>query len=497
MKLRSSLLIVLLLLILIISPAHAQNALSDGTTITAALTAEAPQTFYTFSGSAGDVVTVYVLGHTPDLTPTIALSENAGQLAFSDSDPLTPLTNDANVTTRLPQDGAYSLLVGSADGTAGLYTITMQVAVPVISTVLTDSVTINIPPGAPQQTYSIAANDSVPTSLTVQSQSPDFTFRAWLHNPDGQIVAAVSGGLEAATLVIPAGDGDYELTVTASDSATSGEVTISLGGATAAPAQATEETSQSNTQAADPSACTVTTNGNVNVRSGPATNYPAIDSLDSGEELIASGQNGGWYVGELNGVEGWVFSGVVEAKGHCNNLSFVEAPPAPLPTAIQTQGTTTQVTPTATQTGTTNQQPTATTAPTESAQIAPTDSNLASTYNIKSSSPQSLSGAISYPQGDTSDTIQYTITGYDSVTTRAELRWTLFCNGDSQNVTLRFGNNDVATCNDSHTRSISGSNNSGTGNASASLTIAYTGGDNVYVDWTLQLETVSCAPRDC
>lgn len=504
MKWRSLLFIIGVLAMLITFPIAAQNALTYGTSLTAELTSAAPQAFYTFNGTVGDVVTIYVLGHNADFAPTVSLSGNTGQLGFSNDDPLTPFSNDASITFRLPQDGGYSVLVGNANGNLGLYTISLQVATPVVSTVLTDNVIISIPVGAPSLTYTVPANSGASTNVTIQSQTPGFDFSAWLKNPDGQVIAVVAKGIDAATFVIPAADGNYELTVSAADSTLAGSVAISLDGApTTSVPDTTEETTApvpttTTEETTDPNVCTITTDGAVNVRSGPGTDYNVVNSLNPNGQLIATGQNNGWYYGTINGVTGWAFSGVVEASGACN-LAFVEAPSAPVPQ------TTEEVAPQPT--ATTQQQteptqsspPTATSAPTatESAQTAPPDQNIATTYSIKSNSPGSVSDSISYPNGDTEDSISYTLTDYDSVTTSAELRWTLFCNGDTENVSFRRGNREVGGCNSSYTETINAGNGSGGGSARANFNIVYTGGDGAYVSWTLQVETISCAPRDC
>ncbi|MDQ7027040.1 MAG: SH3 domain-containing protein [Anaerolineae bacterium] len=506
MKWRSLLFIVAVLALLITIPVAAQNPISYGTSLTAELTSAAPQSFYTFNGAAGDVVTIYVLGHNAGFVPTVSLSGGTGQLGFSNNDPLTPFSNDASVTFRLPQAGAYSVLVGSVNGSPGLYTISLQVATPVVSTVLADSVAISIPVGAPSQTYTIAANSAAPTSITIQSQTPGFNVSVWLKNPDGQVIAVVAGGIDATTLVLPPTTGNYELTVSAADSTLAGSVAISLGGASTTPVPvATEETTAPvpMTQVAtDPNVCTVTTTGNVNVRSGPGTNYNAINNLSPNNQLIATGQNSGWYYGTINNAPGWVFSGVVQASGACGNLAFVNAPSAPAPQAteeVAPQATTQQSQPTQSTQPTQSNQPTQPPPPTatESAQTAPPDQNIATTYSIKSNSPGSVSDSISYPNGDTEDSISYTLTDYDSVTTSAELRWTLFCNGDTQNVSFRRGNREVGGCNSSYTERINAGNGSGGGSASANFNIVYTGGNGAYVTWTLQVETISCAPRDC
>lgn len=80
----------------------------------------------------------------------------------------------------------------------------------------------------------------------------------------------------------------------------------------------------------DSDECVITGNA-VNVRSGPSTDFePAIGVLNAGIELIATGQNNGWFNVNYNGQSAWVASGVVDATGDtCADLPFVDAPELP------------------------------------------------------------------------------------------------------------------------------------------------------------------------
>lgn len=210
---------------------QAQNVINYGDTATVQLSAEAPQVFYSFSGTTGDIVTVYALGWSEGFQPTISmLSSNGQPLAFSNDDALTPMGNDARITLRLPADGAYSLLVSSENNVSGALTLSLQRTAPAISTVLNASVTLNIPAGAPELHYTINADASTATNIMIRSLSLGFYFRANLSSPSGDILAVITGGLDSVTLTIPAGEGTYELVIAASDSQVGGEIEISYGG---------------------------------------------------------------------------------------------------------------------------------------------------------------------------------------------------------------------------------------------------------------------------
>ncbi|MEO1442578.1 MAG: SH3 domain-containing protein, partial [Chloroflexota bacterium] len=506
--------------------ASAQSTLTYGDTVSESISAEAAQRFYSFNGAAGDVVTAYALGWEATFQPTISLlSANGQPLQFSADDPLTALENDTRVTTRLPADGTYSLIVSGEAGGQGTFTLALRSTAPAISTALTDAVTINIPPGAPAQLYSITATANASTPVSVQSGTPGFPFKAQLNDPDGQILAVVTGGLDAATLTIPAGDGTYELLVTAADPTAGGEVTISTTGAAPVTTDTQATALPPTTAPVAGDGCVITASG-VNVRSGPGTDYGIVGALTDGVAFTATGQNSGWYVGTFAGQSGWVAASVVQATGDCSSLPVVDAPAFNALSPVTTQevgDATTEAPPTEEVTEATEAPPTeeteiateamATEEMTEpapmmteemmdmetqevTAQIAPPDDNQAVEYNIKGQ-PQAYSGSISYPDGDTSDVVNFTLTGYDSVTQRAELSWTVFCNGDAENVEVLFGGQSVGGCNTSFQRAINAGNGNGGGTARASVTIQYTGGDGAYMDWQIQTSTISCAPRDC
>ena len=83
---------------------------------------------------------------------------------------------------------------------------------------------------------------------------------------------------------------------------------------------------------AAPAACTVRGN-NVNLRSGPGTNYPVVGSLSSGTSLPVTGTNQArdWYTVNLNGQQAWAAASVTTTTGNCSVLPTVSAPPVPTP----------------------------------------------------------------------------------------------------------------------------------------------------------------------
>lgn len=444
---------VIVLLICLWSTANAQQVINYGDTITQQLTVDTPSQFYSFNANAGDIVTVYALGH--NITPALTLLGATGQLAFSNDEPATAFANDASVTYRIPQAGAYNLLLGTVDNQAGTVTLTMQVSASAISTALTDTTTINIPAGAPAQTYSVIANEA--TTITVTSTTAGFAFRAVVRDSNAQALAMVNTGIESATFRLPASNTPYDILVSAADPNTSGTVQVAYGTPATTPSTPADTstsndtgTTSDSTPPTDPTVCTLSA-GNTNVRSGPGTDYNVIGALAGDNTIVATGQNGGWYVGNYNGIDGWVFGGVVTASGNCGNLSFVAAPantnPVPPPQTTEEVSAPPSATPQPTQasndTSNPPPQPTATTVvpaatATTAVQIAPVDADPLA-FDVHRDNGGTFSNTVSYPDGDTRDRI-ITEVNLDSVNSSREVQFILSCNGTgTQNVTFHRG----------------------------------------------------------
>ena len=72
----------------------------------------------------------------------------------------------------------------------------------------------------------------------------------------------------------------------------------------------------------------------INVRSGPGTDYPTLNSLDRDQTCTINGRNqdsSWWQVSCPNGVIGWVFGTLVSATGDTASLPVVNVPPPPPP----------------------------------------------------------------------------------------------------------------------------------------------------------------------
>ncbi len=74
---------------------------------------------------------------------------------------------------------------------------------------------------------------------------------------------------------------------------------------------------------------------NVNIRSGPGTNYARIGTLAGGQSADVTGSNpaGDWYQFDYNGRSGWVSADLVSLSGNSEAVAVAENIPAPPPTA--------------------------------------------------------------------------------------------------------------------------------------------------------------------
>lgn len=442
--------IVFTLLLVMGMTVAAQGTISYGTTLSATLDANTPQALYSFNGNAEEVITAYALSATEGFQPTLTILGPTGQIAFNSGDMLTPLANDARVTVKLPQAGAYSLLVGSASTTYGDYTLSLQQHPPVVSNVLGDApVEIVVPPNAPAQTYSVALSPDSVSNLRIEN--PDgIAFAMTLSNENGEIVAQTQGQLPSIGVGLPNGDGMYQLQVSSIDSSATGTLRIVRDGASAPTAPtANNNAPNSNTPTTtvtDPNICAVFAAGNgTNLRTGPSTDYGIVATLTGDAYMTATGQYNGWYTGTYNGATVWAAASVTNAQGaSCNSLPVVQPPPAPMnntqpeqPTMAPTTEMNNNMQPTATQ-EMQNDQPTATPPPTENAG-APLDSDVLN-WELPRDAGSQFNNSVSYPTGDTGDRVRITVADLfnQPPNNTREFAITLVCNGEgSEN--LRWG----------------------------------------------------------
>ena len=339
MKIFRALLVVISLL-LVLSPVSAQGGtLTYGSSVVASITAEAPFGLYSFTGNAGDRVMAYAIGITPGMTPSLSLLDlTQAQLATNDGCPFAGGNAAiACVSYRLTQSGTYSLLIANTSGQPGDVLLRLDGFPSSASPVLAAGVPteISIPPGAQAVTYSFNTDPAQPLNLSISTTSPGFAFTAGLYDPFGQLAAVWAGTtFTGVNAQVAPGAGSYEVTVQALMPQMQGVVTLLLSTGTGqAPAPGPQPTAAP-AQPPAPDTCQVTAGSlNVNVRSGPSTDYPIITALLAGSSAPVTGQSvdGTWYVVTVGGVRGWVAASVTSLSGPCQSLPLIQAPPLPTP----------------------------------------------------------------------------------------------------------------------------------------------------------------------
>ena len=494
----------------------AQGGIGYGSSVFGSLTTEAPLAFYTFNGNAGDLVMAYAVGITPDMAPSISLlAPNQQQLASNDRDPFgLGMPGEARISYRLPETGLYSLLVSNANGTPGDFLVRLSGGPSAASTGLQPGVPtlVNIPPGAPSQTYSFNASPTGSTELLLSTDSPGFAFAAQVRDASGQLITVLAGNsLQAASLMVGPGEGLYEVVVTALSPELQGAVQIALGAGAgsssgAGPAPASPTQMQPPSAAAPQGVCSVNSFGNVNVRSGPGTNYGIIGSLAPGNFLTVTGRNGdgSWYAVNYAGLQGWVAMSVVNMNGPCGSVPVVQTPPPPAgppppqppasteevtsgsgsPTYTPTYTPTTETGTGPTYTPTTPPPPSPTYTPTE--QIAPPDGNSNGVLAVPLDGQDQKSDYVSYPNGDTEDVVSYRVDGLNNNVAfsggQANLSIQLICNGTGDVTFIVDGQNYA--CGQTFTRVVNADSNTGAVRIRATS-------NGTYMQWTV----IGSAPR--
>lgn len=361
--------VILGVLFLVALPMYAQSqSISYGAYTIAALDANTPAAFYTFTAEAGDTLFVEAAALTGDLNPRVSILDAASAtLALSADDPFQPGTRDARLTYRINTAGTYSILVEAENQSTGRYLLRLDkrdlpAASQSLALDLLTSATVS--PDVPTVVYSVDSAQG--TTISVNTPIQGLAYVAEIIAPDGQTWAVMRGGdnLQGGAVSVPANTGVYQVVVRSLNAGVTGALELSLRGAppaevvaapqpTAVPAPVTEaetpaeevaapppategeapadsgsgegeSTGEGETTAAEvPARCNVSPSlGGVVIRQSPSTEAPAIASIPEGEFRYADGTDGAW-IRLVGG--GWVSSGVVELNGFCGSLPLVTA----------------------------------------------------------------------------------------------------------------------------------------------------------------------------
>ncbi len=332
---------------------QAQGSIGYGSGVTGSLTSANPFAIYRFTGNAGDQITAQVVGLTRGLAPSLSLlGPDQRQVAISDDSPFSPATgNAALIIHRLAVTGAYSLLVTSKEGMLGDFALALdgQPAATLRRLAVGAPTTLDLPPGSPPVDLVFPGSATMALTLSLQTSSPGFAFLVQLFGPTGRLIAGLDGDtLTGVQLALPPGGGNYSAIVRPLLEEIGGTITVLVtagAGGTFLPTATpflppTPFPTPTPLLPPTPFVCRATpsANVNVNVRTGPATNYPAIGSLFVGTYLDVIGRNaeGTWWVVNLGGRQGWVSGSVVRTEGPCGGLAVIVPPPSPTPAPTST-----------------------------------------------------------------------------------------------------------------------------------------------------------------
>ncbi|MCC6613270.1 MAG: SH3 domain-containing protein [Anaerolineae bacterium] len=353
---------------------HAQGgALNYGDSALGNLSATAPLALYTFSGSAGDVVTVDVLAITPGLDLAVSVnSPTQQQIATNGSsgNALTP--GDAVLSLVLPTNGIYTALVSSDNGAAGDFLIRVTGVSATSGGIVGDDSpsagTLNS--DSPALLYVITPTGDGQTVLTITATDPAAILHVQAINSSGVTVADVTGSGVLVIVLPPGSEPMGVIVMTVSNTAT--DISVQTGGDlpgartppdAPSPGPGVVETPE----VAPPSSeCVITPTGAVgaSVRSGPGGQFDPITVAPSGQPLTPTGRSGtGWFAVDVAGESGWISEQTVIVNGDCSGLPVVDGNgPAPTPTPTTVQAIT--PTPTPTPTAVPDDQPDVTSTPT-------------------------------------------------------------------------------------------------------------------------------------
>lgn len=232
------------------APAAAQvEELEYGASVVGTLEAGGTPAQYTLMGAEGDLVTLQVIGITPELHPSLLLiSPGQTQVITASLDSLNPQSSTATLAYRLSETGMYLILIGSRDQTSGDFVLTVQRRSIEQAAALSPGILaqVDIQPGAQPRVFIFELAPTAPTVLTITNETPDFSFAAEVRDHLGQVVSRLDRVVQSTRLEFAPGDDLlYQLTIAAASADMGGTITLSLSNqpATAPPPEMTGEVS--------------------------------------------------------------------------------------------------------------------------------------------------------------------------------------------------------------------------------------------------------------
>ncbi len=222
--------------------AQGGGSISYGAKVFDTISEETPRVTYSFTGGAGDVVTVIAdnWAGTLDLRAEL-IAPNGVSIGSSTQNTLDDNMQGAYLLAVLPDDGVYLLWITGENGTTGDFALTLlgHPAPDSIELIFGEAVDVTLTPGAEPQLFWFEAVDC-PTTLvaTNLSEGQPFTypFVGKVYDQRGQTVALLRGGeeLEDWVTVTPR-SGRYEVEVSSDDLLEPGDIRLLVTCAADAP----------------------------------------------------------------------------------------------------------------------------------------------------------------------------------------------------------------------------------------------------------------------
>lgn len=463
MKLKFFSLILFIMSFIAVLPAMAQGgALTYGSSVVGTLSAQSPIGFYTFSGSAGDVVTVQVIGISNGLDPSVSLNApTQQQLAFNDNDPLSAVPTDARVTITLPANGIYTVLISSVNGTLGDYLIRLngQAAVqtePIQSDTPVDT-TVNPDQGA--LFFQFEALPDTPQTVTITSLTDGFSFRVIVRNPQGETIALLTGSNQLG-LNIPAGTGTYTLEVAALTSGLAGQISVQVAPTGTPPVDVTPPAETPDDQDNVDDEPVTTEEPQQTIIEATPTFTPTATTVQEEQQQQPTATT-------------------AQQQQQQATATFT---PSYTPTTQATATFTPSYTPTTQPTATFTPSYTPTTPPPPP--TAPEDARFNSPLNIQLDTTVSVTDFVSYPGGDVEDRVRWDIIGMNQNSSlsggRARLVIAVSCFGTNTQDVQFFTGGQTYSCGQTIVdREVTYDSRTG------SVVITAVSGQSTYVQWVL------------
>lgn len=330
----------LLLCLLPFSKTNAQDVLGIeyGSAAVNNLSTPDSAVIYTFNGNIGDLVTIRAVGVSLGSDPRLSLASPAQSLlATNDNVVSIPVSTTAQIVFRLQETGMHYIVVNGTPGDF-LLTLDSRPAVPLTILDLDVPLTVTFPLADPSQAFVFNTDPFYPTSLLIDATPYSLDAYIELRDGTGEIISVLRSNIDSTCISIGAGDQLLELSIV-TEPAVVGSINLTLSNASCALGSAPAEVPPTPTPQFTPSVvegvCVASSSRNVNLRSGPGTNYARLALLQARQtiQVIGQSENGQWFVVQNDSTQGWVSALVVTATGPCAQLPVVVAPPLPVATA--------------------------------------------------------------------------------------------------------------------------------------------------------------------